>query len=349
MTEGAWGSVKAYADARTEHLAVRERVGLIDFSSMGKLDVKGGGAKDALQRICVNDMNKLEPGKVLYSTVVNENGGILDDTTVYMLADGHYLMVTSTAKRLGTLRYLAAHARGEAFITDVTGRVGVMCLQGPNSVGLVNKISDTDISGLRYFSFKRVKAAGADVLVSRTGFTGSRGYELFVNSEDSLTVWNAVLEAGAEFGLQLCGSQVSAATLPLEKGYLSGRELTESTNPFELGLAWTVALAKEVPCVANDALKKIKESGPANKLVGFALPGESMTVANGTPVTSGGDEIGKVTSAAFGWSVGKFIGMAYIKSEYAELGSKITVLSGEGPVEVEVIEKTFFDPERKQL
>ncbi|MDR1571966.1 MAG: aminomethyltransferase family protein [Clostridiales Family XIII bacterium] len=350
MAEGAWGSAKGYTDARTEHFAVREKVGLIDFSSMGNLDIKGRDAKDALQRICVNDMDKLTVGKVLYTTVVNAEGGILDDTTVYMLADGHYMMVTSTAKRFATLKYLLDHARGkDVFVTDITGGTGIMCLQGPASVGLINSIADSPIDELKYFFFKKLKIAGNEVLVSRTGFTGSRGYELFVSGEDCFEVWKAVLGAGGEFGLQLCGSQVAAATLPLEKGYLSGRELTESSNPFELGLGWTVALDKAVPCVANDALKKIKERGPANRLVGFVMPDKAMTVANGTPVTSGGAEIGRVTSAAFGWYLDRFIGMAYIRSEYAALGGSITVASAGGPVDVEIVDKVFFDPERKQL
>jgi aminomethyltransferase len=350
MTEAAWGGVKGYTDAKTEHFAVREKVGVIDFSSMGKFDIKGRDAKKLLQTILVNDLDKLFIGKVLYSTIVNEAGGILDDTTLYLLGEDHYMLVTSTAKRTSTYPYLLDLAAGqEVYITDITGGYGILCLQGPNSVPLLNKITGTSIDDIAYFAYKPVEIAGSEVLLSRTGFTGSRGYELFVKSEDAYAVWNAVLEVGDEFGLQLCGSQVAAASLPLEKGYLSGRELTEPRNPYELGLGWTVALDKAIPSHATEALKKIKADGPANKLVGFILPDKTQTVAINTPVTVNGEEIGTVTSAGFGWYLDAFIGLAYIKAEYAGIGDKITVLAGETPVEVEVVEKIFYDPERKYL
>jgi aminomethyltransferase len=260
--------------------------------------------------------------------------------------------VAATAKRYSTYQYLLEQAKGrEVYVTDITGGTGILCLQGPNSVPLLNKISDVPIDDVKYFGFKRIKIAGADIIASRTGFTGSLGFELYVNSEDAYTVWNAVMEAGGEFGLQLCGSQVASASLPLEKGYLSGRELTVDRNPYELGLGWTVALDKEVPSVANAALKKIKETGPANKLVGFILPDKTQTVAVGTPVTAGagGAEIGKVTSASFGWYLDEFIGLAYIQAAYAGIGETITVLAGKTPVDVEIVDKVFYDPERKFL
>jgi aminomethyltransferase len=350
MEAGAWGTMKMRDDAKAEHLAVRESVGLIDFSSIGKIDIKGGDAKYVLQKVCVNDINKLTPGKVLYTTIVNAAGEILDDTTVYMFADNHYMVVTRTANRFNTQNYLAGYVSGrEAFITDVTGGMGVLCLQGPNSYPLIDDISDVPIGDIMYYRFKKVKIAGFDVLVSRTGYTGSRGYELYISAEDCYEVWQAISGIGEKYGLRLCGSQVSLFSLPLEKGYLTGRELDGRPNPFEVGLGWTVAIDKDIPCVANDAFKRIKESGPENKLIGFVMPEKSLTVANGTPVNSGGKEIGRVTTAGFGWYVDEFIGMAYIKSEYAAIGNKITVWSGETPVAVEVTDKIFFDPERKRL
>jgi aminomethyltransferase len=350
MAERAWSLAIGYADAKTEHLAVREKVGLLDFSSMGKIDIKGPDAKTALQTVCVNDMNKLEPGKVIYTSVVDPRGVMLDDTTVYMLGDRHYMLIARTALRFSTFRYIESHARAmDAYLTDVTGAFGVLCLQGPNSLPLINEISDVPVDDLARFRFKKTMIADCEVLVSRTGFTGSRGYELFISSEDCLAVWRAVHAAGGAFDLQPCGFQVGTNTLPLEKGFLSGKELAESPNPFEVGLGWTVVTDKDVPCVANEALKAIRKTGPVNKLVGFALPDGAPPVASNAPVICDGKKIGKVTSAAYGWYVDKFIGLAYIKSEYASLGNKIVLLAGETPVEVEVIDKVFFDPERKRL
>jgi aminomethyltransferase len=346
MTQGAWGIAERYTDPGTEHFAVRENVGMFDFSTLGNIDLKGKDVKDTLQRVCVNDMNKLVPGKALYTTIVNPEGGTLDDTTVYMFDECHYMIVTSTARRFRTLRYVAGYAAGkEVFITDVTSGTGILCVQGPKSVSLLDKICKPAIGDIEYFFFKRVEIAGCDVLISRTGYTGSRGYELFVGAEDCCDVWNAIIDAGEEFGIQLCGSQVSLMSLPLEKGYISRREMNDATNPYELGLGWTVVPDKEVPCVANEALKRIKAHGPANMLVGFVVPDSPVAVVPGTPVFSGGDEIGKVTSAGFGWYVGKFIGMAYIKSAYAVLGRQVRLLPERGdPVDAEIADKVFFDP-----
>jgi aminomethyltransferase len=275
---------------------------------------------------------------------------MLDDATVYMFGDRHYMLIARTALRFSTFAYIEGCARGMgAYLTDVTGAFGVLCLQGPNALPLINAISDAPVDDLARFRFKTAMIADCKVLVSRTGFTGSRGYELFISSEDCFEVWKAVRAAGGAFGLQLCGFRVGTNTLPLEKGFLSGKELAESPNPFEVGLGWTVVTDKDVPCVANEALKEIKKNGPAKKLVGFTLPDGAAPAAANTPVLRGGEEIGKVTSAAYGWYVDTFIGLAYIKAEYASLGSRITVFAGETPVEVEVVDKVFFDPEGKHI
>jgi aminomethyltransferase len=353
MTKGvwAWGLAEGYTDAKTEHFAVRENVGMFDFSSLGNIDLKGRDVKDTLQRVCVNDMNKLVPGKALYTTVVNADGGTLDDTTVYMFDEGHYMIVTSTARRFRTLQYVADCARGkEVFLTDITSGTGILCVQGPNAAPLLDKICRPAIGDIEYFFFRRVEIAGCSVLVSRTGYTGTRGYELFVGAEDCCDVWNAIVEAGEAFDMQLCGSRVALLSLPLEKGYISRREMNDSTNPYELGLGWTVVLDKDVPCVANEALKRIKAYGSANMLVGFVAQGNPEAVVPGTPAFSGGEEIGKVTSAGFGWYVDKFIGMAYIKSAYAILGRQMRLLPKTGaPVDVEIADKVFFDPEGRHL
>jgi aminomethyltransferase len=351
MTKGAWGIAERYTDAKTEHFAVRENVGMFDFSSLGNIDLKGRDVKDTLQRICVNDMNKLVPGKAIYTTVVSPEGGTLDDTTVYMFDEDHYMIVTSTARRFRTLRYVIEHSAGkDVFATDITGGTGILCIQGPNSTPLLDKICKPCISDIEYFFFKRVEIAGCDVLVSRTGYTGSRGYELFVGAEDCWDVWNAILDAGKKFEIRLCGSQVSLGSLPLEKGYISRREMNDSTNPYELGLGWTVVPDKDTPCVAEEALKKIKAQGPANLLVGFIAPGNPADVVPGMSAFSGDEEIGKVTSAGFGWSVGKYIGMAYIRSAYAGIGLKMRLLPNKGaPVDVEIADKVFFDPEGRCL
>lgn len=344
-----WCAAESYvgSDAKTEHFAVREKVGLIDFSSMGKIDVKGKDAKTAIQMICGNDINKLDVGKSIYTAVLNEEGGLLDDIIVFMLSENHYMMVVSTIRHR-TYDFITEISENlDVYLTDITGAYGVICLQGPNSVPLLNKICNESIDDIKYFAFKAVNINGREVLLSRTGCTGSRGYELFIYSEDCNDIWDIVTEVGEEFGLKLCGTQVSCLTLPLEKGYLL--QFDETKNPYEVGIGWSVVLDKDVPCVANDALKKILAEGVVNLEVGFIMPDKSLTVEEGSPVTVDSVSIGYVTSAGMGWYIDKYIGTAYIKAEYASEGSKITVMSGDIPVEVDIVDRTFFDPEKRFL
>ena len=349
MAEGAWATVFSYTDPKTEHMSVRENVGLIDFSTMGNIDIKGKDCIPVMQKLIVNDMNKLVPGMAIYTTIVDKQGGIIDDLTIYQFGTNHYMIVTSTSNRFKVHNILKDLSTSyDLYVTDITSGVGIMCLQGPKSVDLINEISDTKIDDIKYFHFKCVHIGDAQVLVSRTGFTGSRGYELYIGAEDCNSVWTDVMNVGDKYGLQLCGGQVGANTLPLEKGYLT-RELSEGVNPYEVGLGWTVKLDKDIKCVAYDALSEIKKKGPSKKLIGFIMPDITMTVQNGSPVYSDGKKIGVVTSAGIGYTLNKFIGMASIEAEYADLGTQIQVVSENKPVNVVVCDKVFWDPERKYL
>lgn len=345
MSQGAWASPLEYVGAKQEHEAVRQRAGITDFSSMGQIDIKGKDAFALVQNLVVNDVKRLSPGKVMYSTMCNPEGGIVDDTTVYCFASDHYWIVTSTANRFKDLAWIKEHAKDmNVGITDISSGIGLLCLQGPLSRTLLQSVTDIDLQKLKYFEFAEGKINDVPVMVSRTGFTGELGYELYVNADDAHELWEAILKAGKPYDALLCGLGTAGSTLPLEKGYLSGREYNETINPFEIGLGWSVRLNKG-NFIGRDALQKIKEKGISKKLVGFELEDSSKVAKNGNNILVGGEVVGKVTSAAFGFTVGKSIGMGFVKVDYSEVGTEIEIDLGEAIVKGKLVVKPFYDPE----
>lgn len=345
MSQGAWALPLEYVGIKQEHEAVRQRVGITDFSSMGQIDIKGKDAFNLVQKLVVNDVNRLVPGKAMYSTMCNPNGGIVDDTTVYCFAQNHYWIVTSTANRFVDIVWIEEHAKDmDVCVTDVSSGIGLLCVQGPLSRDMLQKITDVDLQGLKYFEFAKGKVGETSVIVSRTGFTGELGYELYVNADDAYELWNTVMEAGKPYGAMLCGLGAAGSSIPLEKGYLSGREYNENINPFEAGLGWTVRLNKG-DFIGRDALMAIKEKGVSKKLIGFELEDSSKVAKNGNSILVGGKAVGKVTSGGYGFTLEKSIGLGYVETDYTAVGTEIEVDLGDSKVKGKIVVKPFYDPE----
>lgn len=345
MTQGAWALPMEYTGTKQEHEAVRQRAGITDFSSMGQVDIKGKDAFALVQNLVVNDVNRLSPGKVMYSTMCNPEGGIVDDTTVYCLASDHYWIVTSTANRFNDVAWIKEHAKGlNVAVTDISSGIGLLSLQGPLSRTILQSVTDIDLQNVKYFEFAIGKVGEASVLVSRTGFTGELGYELYVNADEAYELWDTVMKAGEPHGAMLCGLGAAGSTLPLEKGYLSGREYNETINPFEVGLGWTVRLNKG-NFIGRDALMAIKEKGISKKLVGFELDDSLVIAKTGNPILVGGKTVGKVTSAAFGYTVNKSIGMGFVDIDYSKVGTEIEIDLDESTAKGRLVAKPFYDPE----
>jgi len=348
MGTGAWSSPQKYTNHVEEHNAVRNEVGITDFSTMGKFDVKGPDAKIFVQKMVVNDVNKLVPGKVMYSCMTNDEGGIFDDSTVYCFDEEHYWIVGSTAGRgKDNVRFAQYSKDMRAYVTDVTSTFGLLSVQGPKSRDLLNSISTPPMDDVGYFRFKEVNIAGCTVLASRTGFTGELGFELYILSEDCPDVWDAVSEAGKLFNAKYCGLLAASGTLRLEKGYLGGKDYGEHTNPYEVGLGWTVCL--DTDFIGCEALRKVKENGPECKLVGFQIADKSKIATSGADMMINGEVIGKVTSAALSVTYGVSFGMAFIKADCAKVGTKVQIWIADRLVDATLTDKTLHDPEGKRL
>lgn len=347
MGTGPYSTALKYSNSTPaeEHHAVRNTVGIVDFSTMSKFDIKGEDAKEFVQKMIVNDVSKLAHGQVLYSCMANADGGVFDDTTVYCFNDEHYWIVGSTAGRDkvdGRLKEYSKDMR--AYVTDVTSAYGLLSVQGPASRDLLNSISTPSLDDLGYFRFQDIEIGGLSVIASRTGFTGELGFELYVLSDDCPDVWDIVSEAGEPFDAKYCGMIAAGGTVRLEKGLLGGSDYGEDTNPYEVGLGWTVHL--DTDFIGRDALQKVKEDGPKRKLMGFRIDTKDVATT-GDEVLINDKVVGKVTSAAWSITYDISFGMALIDSNYSEKGTKVQIRLEDKLVDATLANKTLHDPESK--
>jgi len=349
MEGASWVTPACFSSIEEECLAVRQKVGITDFSTMSKFDIKGPDSKQFLQKMIVNDINKLKPGKGLYSCMVNEEGGMFDDTTVFQFTEDHFFVVGSTAGRQKDIERFKKYSEDyKVYITDVTSAFGLLSVQGPFARDLLNSVCDSLLNDVDYFEFKFVKINQCSILASRTGFTGELGYELFINSEDCPVVWDTVLEAGKKFGCRPYGLKAGSGVLRLEKGYIGGKEYNETINPYEAGLGWTVKLNTDF--IGKEALSKIKEKGPERKLMGFVILEKNVNVSSGNKVLSKNEEIGMITSATYSPILNKHIALGYVKTGYEQINSKVKItIDKYNAVDAILVSKVFYDSENKKL
>lgn len=348
---GEWTVPSFYAGAEAEHRATRERVTMTDFSTMCKFDFKGPDAAGFLQKLLVNNVNKLRPGKALYSAMCNEAGEFVDDVTLYMLGEGHYILIGGIPARASDSAWFQAKQAEfgykSVYITDITSALGVLSVAGPYSRDTFRKLCDGPFTQLKFFEFCGVCIGGHDCLLSRTGVTGELGYEIIASAEDCPDIWDAVLEAGAEFGIMPCGMAASG-TLRMEKGYISGREFLGHTNPYEMGLGWSVAL--DTDFIGREALRSVRDAGPARKLCALKMPDRGIVAPAQAEVVADGAVIGRVTSSAWLPTLDISYAMTIIPAEYAVPGTRVSVkLPEAGIVEAEVVEKNLYDPSGSRI
>jgi aminomethyltransferase len=349
MASRAWATPMEYVGVKEEHEAVRQRAGIIDFSSMGEISIKGKDALSLVQKLIVNDASRLTYGKVLYSSMLNEKGGMVDDTTVYCFSNEHYWIVTSTAGRFKDFKWITEKAKDmNVGVEDISSGIGLLCFQGPLSREILQNVTGIDLQKIKYFEFGEGKIGDTEVLVSRTGFTGELGYEIYVRSEDAYELWDTLIEAGKPYDVLLCGMGAGSGILPLEKGYLSGREYNEDINPIEAGLGWTVRWNKG-DFIGKSALLEIKEKGISKTLIGFEMEDASKIAKPGNVILSDGKEIGKVTSGNYSYSVEKSIGMGYVPIEYSKIGAEIEIDLGNEKAKGIQVKKPFYDPKGERL
>jgi aminomethyltransferase len=346
---GGWDMPVQYRGIIEEHRAVRSAVGLFDVSHMGEFEVEGPGALAALQALTTNDVAALAIGQVQYSVLCYPHGGVVDDLTVYRLAESRYLVTVNASNIDKDFDWVTTHTAGkklDARWTNASARTGLIAVQGPKAEGLVGRLSDRDVTGIGYYRFADGKVAGVPATLSRTGYTGEDGFELYLPSDRTERVWNALLDAGQADGVQPIGLG-ARDTLRLEMRYaLYGNDIDETTNPLEAGLGWVVKAAKG-DFIGRDAIEAMRAAGVPRKLVGLEMT-EKSVARHGYPVLAGGRRIGVVTSGSYGPSVDRYIAMAYVESAHAAIGSEIEVeIRGQARA-AQVVRTPFHPPHVKK-
>lgn len=330
-----------YEGINTEHETVRNAVGMFDVSHMGEFILKGEGALDLIQRVTSNDAAKLSPGKAQYSCFPNPNGGIVDDLIVYCLEDGNWMLVVNASNIEKDWNWLVSNNTDGVEMLDISGQTSLLAVQGPKALATIQKLTETDLSSIPYYCFAKGKVAGCgNVLISNTGYTGAGGFELYFENRYAETLWNALMEAGSEFGIRPCGLG-ARDTLRLEMGFcLYGNDIDDTTSPLEAGLGWITKFTK--PFTNSDALKKQKEQGVSRKLVGFEMSGRGIP-RHGYPIVNDqGQTIGHVTSGTQSPTLQKAIGMGYVQSECAVEGSVIHVMIRDKAIAASVVKPPFL-------
>ncbi|HEX8695507.1 MAG TPA: glycine cleavage system aminomethyltransferase GcvT [Longimicrobium sp.] len=327
------------AGITAEHNAVRTAAGLFDVSHMGEFEVRGERALEFVQHVTTNDASRLEVGQAQYSTLLNEDGKILDDLLVYRFP-GHYMLVVNGANREKDFAWVSRFVdRFGVELADRSDDIALLALQGPKAEPILARITDEDLPSIRYYHFREGTVDGVPAVVSRTGYTGEDGFELYVASEHGARVWRRLLEVGAGDGLVACGLG-SRDSLRLEMGMaLYGNDLDEGRTPLEAGLGWVVKLDKG-DFVGRGALVRQKEEGVKTRLVGFRLK-ERGFPRHGYPVRVDGRDAGEVTSGISSPTLGVGIGMAYVPAGAAKPGTEIGIVIRDRAIPAEVVKPPF--------
>jgi aminomethyltransferase len=340
MTDfGGWEMPVEYVGIIEEHKAVRKKCGLFDVSHMGEILVRGKNAFKSLQHIITNDLNKLEKGKILYTPICKEDGGIIDDLLVYCLQEDQYLLVVNASNIEKDFKWINKHLLEETTAENLSEQYAMLALQGPDSKKILTELTDIDLNSIDYYRFRQAKVAGVNMIISRTGYTGELGYELYFDPEAAEKMWKELMEAGSDYGLQACGLG-ARDTLRLEKMYaLYGNDIDESTNPFEARLSWTVSINKE-EFIGKNRLSEIKKDCCQRKLTPFIIQGRGVA-RHGYPVYVGEEKIGEVTSGSYSPTLETGIGLAYINNDYTEAGSQIEIKVRRRKIKAEVVKGPF--------
>jgi len=321
-----WEMPVQYRSILDEHRAVRTAAGLFDVSHMGEVDVKGPGAGAFLNALVTNNVAKMTPGRVVYSPMCQADGGVVDDLLVYMRGDGDYFLCINAGNIATDLEWIRAQAKGfDVTVTDRSDDFALLAVQGPKAAGIVQSLTSVDLSTVKYYHFTEGNVAGVPCIISRTGYTGEDGFELYHPAAQASHLAAAILAAGTPLGLELCGLG-SRDSLRLEAGFpLYGHEITKEISPLTAGLGWTVKLDKGVPFNGSQALAAEKAAGPARKVV-FFRTGDRRIIRPDTPVLGpDGRVVGKVLSGTLSPMLSEAIGSALVGAAEASGSLKVDV------------------------
>lgn len=331
-----------YSGIIDEHLTVCRAVGVFDVSHMGEFWVKGPNALPFLQKVTSNDVSALVPGKVQYSCFPNETGGIVDDLLVYQYEPEKYLLVVNAANMEKDWNWCVSHNTEGAELENASDRMAQLAVQGPLAIQTLQKLTPIDLSAIPYYHFTHGEFAGEpDVIISNTGYTGAGGFELYFYPEAAQKIWDAVFEAGAEFGIKPAGLG-ARDTLRLEMGFcLYGNDLDDTTSPIEAGLGWITKFVEGKNFINRPQLEKQKKEGVTRKLVGFEMIDRGIPRHGYQLYTTEGELIGSVTSGTMSPMRKIGIGMGYVKPEYAKPGTEICMDMRGRKLKAQVVKPPF--------
>lgn len=306
---------------KAEHLAVREGIGLFDLSHMGEFELSGAGAESFLQRMTTNNVSKIQPGGIQYTAMTYEDGGIVDDLLIYRLIDSYFLVVNAS-NLAKDFEWLTVHLPQDAKLEDRSDEFGLLAIQGPKSQELVAQLTRHDLENMKYYTSAMANVGGEEVLLSRTGYTGEDGFELYIPEEKCAAVYEAIVAAGEAFGLKHIGLGARDSLRLEMKMALYGNDIDQTTTPIEAGLSWIVDL--ETDFVGKEVIARQKLEKPERRLVCLEVEGRAFP-RKGYEIFDGETLIGVVTSGTVSPSLGRPIAMGYVSRSQAKIGSEVQI------------------------
>ena len=331
-----------YTNVIDEHKATRGAASLFDICHMGEIEVKGPQALDLLQLVLTRNLTDQEIGQIKLAVLLNDEGGIIDDLTVYRLGENYYMLVTNAATKDRDWQWIKSIQRDKGFdcsLKDISDTIGKLDLQGPRSEEILQKLTEANLKTLRFYNFCESQVAGIPAIISRSGYTGEDGFEIYAAANIIGNIWDKLMIAGTQFGLKPAGLG-ARDTLRLEAGMmLNGQDMTESVSPLEVPYSWIVDAHKEF--VGKTALMARKNSGIGNKLVGIEMTGRGIA-RHGYKVFHDQREIGIVTSGTFSPTLNKAIGLAFVDSAYSAPDTEITVAIRNTMTPAKIVKLPFY-------
>lgn len=344
---GGWMMPVQYTSIIDEHRAVREGAGIFDVSHMGEILIEGRDAKAFLQNILTNDVSKIGTNRIVYSPICYPDGGVVDDVLVYKLHDEKFLVVANAANTDKDYEWFLDNKRGDVEVVNVSEDYAQLAVQGPKAEKILQELTDYNMGGIKFFRFvEDIEIGGVNALISRTGYTGEDGFELYMSPEHVVGLWQAIIEAGQKFGLMPAGLG-ARDTLRFEAALpLYGHEISKDISPFEGGLGNFVKLEKG-NFIGRDALATQKERGVPRKLVGFEMVDRGIA-REGYEVLLDGEPVGHVTSGSYSPSLDKNLGMALVKSDYEYGDSGLEVAVRKRRLKARLVKLPFYTKQYKK-
>ena len=336
-----WNMPIQFAGALSEHTCVRERVGLFDVSHMGEIEVKGKDAKNFLQFLLSNNVEKMFDGSILYSLMCYETGGVVDDLLAYRFSENHYFLCVNASNSDKDYDWIARHASSfDVNIKNISSETSQLALQGPDAKNVLQSLCDISLDDLPYYNFRRGMVNNVESLISRTGYTGEDGFELYLSPEKVSEVFRSLMEQGRSYGVQPIGLG-ARDTLRIEMGYpLYGNEIDNNPTPLDAGLGWVVKFDKGEFLGRESLLKQKEQGSPRRKLVGLKLLTRGVPRAH-YQVFKNGESVGEVTSGTFSPTLNTGVGLCYVSSEYSDIGNHLDMKIRDQLVATEVIQLPF--------